>query len=112
MSKDNPETDLVTIKPATASHVTELFSQVLLPSCSPPGRPFPIKSLALSAHVSPQTIHFRVLDKSPISGLEGVHLPATILVTISDMINIISKNLMERDFHGDPVVKTLQRVQV
>ena len=30
--------------------------------------PFPIKSLALSAHVSPQTIHFRVLDKSPVSG--------------------------------------------
>ena len=30
--------------------------------------PFPIKSLALSAHVSPRTIHFRVLDKSPVSG--------------------------------------------
>ena len=33
--------------------------------------PFPIKSLALSAHVSPQnpwTIHFWVLDKSPVSG--------------------------------------------
>ena len=39
--------------------------------------PFPIKSLALSAHVSPQTIHFRVLDKSPLSGPEGVPLPAT-----------------------------------
>ena len=30
--------------------------------------PFPIKSLALAAHVSPQTIHFRALDKSPVSG--------------------------------------------
>ena len=39
-----------------------------LPYCSPPGRPFPIKSLALSAHVSPWTIHFQVLDKSPVSG--------------------------------------------
>ena len=68
LSKDNPETDLVTIKPATASHVTEQFSWVPLPYCSPPGCPFPIKSLALSAHVSPQTIHFRVLDKSPVSG--------------------------------------------
>ena len=29
--------------------------------------PFPIKSLALSAHVS-RTIHFWVLDKSPVSG--------------------------------------------
>ena len=30
--------------------------------------PFPVKSLALSAHVSSQTIHSRVLDKSPVSG--------------------------------------------
>ena len=44
------------------------FSWVPLPYCSPPGCPFPIKSLALSAHVSPRTIHFRVLDKSPVSG--------------------------------------------
>ena len=41
---------------------------VPLPSCSPPGRPFPVKSLALPAHVSPWTIHFLVLDKSPVSG--------------------------------------------
>ena len=30
--------------------------------------PFPIKSFALSAHLFPHTIHFRVLDKSPLSG--------------------------------------------
>ena len=30
--------------------------------------PFPKKSLALSAHVSPWTIQFQVLDKSPVSG--------------------------------------------
>ena len=42
---------------------------------SPPGfpypsalHPFPIKSLALLVHVSPRTIHFQVLDKSPVSG--------------------------------------------
>ena len=29
---------------------------------------FPIKFLALSAHVPPRTIHFRVLGKSPVSG--------------------------------------------
>ena len=39
-----------------------------LPNCSPPGCPFPIKSLALSAHMSPWTIHFWVLDESPVSG--------------------------------------------
>ena len=68
LAKDNPETNPISIKPKTASHVTELFSWVPLPYCSPPGCPFPIKSLALSAHVSPQTIHFRELDKSQVSG--------------------------------------------
>ena len=63
--KDHPETNPITIKPETASHVAEQF-WVLLPYCSPPGCPFPIKSLALSADVSPRTIHFRVLDKSPV----------------------------------------------
>ena len=68
LAKDNPETNPITIKLGTASHVTKQFSWVPLPSCSPPGCPFPIKSLALSAHVSPRTIHFRVLDKSPVLG--------------------------------------------
>ena len=68
LAKDNPEINPITIKPETASHVTELFSWVPLPSCSPPECPVPIKSLALSVHVSPWTIHFRVLDKSPVSG--------------------------------------------
>ena len=68
MAGDNPETNPITIKPETVSHVAEQFSWVLLPYCSPPGCPFPIKSLALSADVSPRTIHFRVLDKSPVSG--------------------------------------------
>ena len=68
LPKDNPETNPVTIKPETASHVTELSSWVPSPSCCPPGHPFPIESLTLSAHVSPQTIHFQVLDKSPVSG--------------------------------------------
>ena len=68
MTKDNLETNPITIKSKTASHVAELFSWVPFPYCSPPGRPFPIKPLALSAHVSPRTIHFRVLDKSPVSG--------------------------------------------
>ena len=44
------------------------FSWAPSPYCSPPGCPFPVKSLALSALVSPRIIHFRVLDKSPVSG--------------------------------------------
>ena len=67
LAKDNPETNPITIKPKTASHWQG----------SPPGFPyllrstrvpFPIKSLALSAHVSPWTTDFWVLDKSPVSG--------------------------------------------
>ena len=43
LAKDNPETNPITKKPKTASHVTEQFSWVPLPYCSPPGCPFPIK---------------------------------------------------------------------
>ena len=63
-----PETKPITIKPETASHAAEQFSWVPLPCCPPPWCPFPIKSLALSAHGSPWTTHFWVLDKSPVSG--------------------------------------------
>ena len=52
LAKDNPETNPVTIRPKTASHLAELFSWVPLPYCSPLGCPFQIKCLALSAHVS------------------------------------------------------------
>ena len=68
MARDNAETNPTTVKPETVSHVAEQASWVPLPSCSPLGHPFPIKSLALSSRVSPQTIHIRVLDKSPLSG--------------------------------------------
>ena len=70
LAKDNAETNPITIKPKTGSHQAEQFSWIPLPYCSPPGvgGSFPIKSLALSACVSPQTTHFRVLDKSPLSG--------------------------------------------
>ena len=68
IGRDHLETNPITIKPETASHEAEQFFWVPLPYCSPPWCPFPIKSLALSADVSPQTIHFRVLDKSLVSG--------------------------------------------
>lgn len=64
---DNPETNPITIKPKAVSHMAEQ-SWVPLPFCSPPRRPFTIKSLPLSACVSPQTIHFQALDKSPLAG--------------------------------------------
>ena len=61
LAKDNPETNPITVKP-------KQFSWVPLPYCSLPGCPFPIKSRALPAHVSPQTVHFQGLDKSPFWG--------------------------------------------
>ena len=36
LAKDNLETNPITIKPETASHVTEQFSWLLLPYCNPP----------------------------------------------------------------------------
>ena len=63
----------------TPSHKTwcQPWSRAVLlgspPYCSPHGHPFPIKSLALSACVSPWTIYFRELDKHP----EHFPLPAT-----------------------------------
>ena len=78
IGKDNPETNPSTIKPKSVSHMAEQSSWVLLPYCSLLSHPFPIKSLALLAHVSPWTIHFRVLDKSPVLGPgRGSPLPAT-----------------------------------
>ena len=60
--------NLITIKSKTLRHVAEQSSWVPLPSYSPPGHFFPIKSLALLSCVSPQTMHFQVLDKSPFLG--------------------------------------------
>ena len=58
-------------KSETASHVAEQSSWAPLPCCSPPRCSFSINSLALSACVSPRTIHFGVLDKSPLLGPGG-----------------------------------------
>ena len=69
MARDAPETELITIKPESVSHAAEPFSWAPLRCCSLPGRSFLIKALALSAHVSPWTIHFWVLSKNPHLGL-------------------------------------------
>ena len=58
LAKDNPETNPINIKPETASYTAEQSSWVPLPCCSLPRHLFPIKSLALSTHVSPLTVHF------------------------------------------------------
>ena len=87
LAKDHLETNPITIKPETASHAAEQFSWVPLSYCSPPGSPFPIKSLVLSARVSPQTIHFRVLDKSPVSSPGRGPPSCNILFTMLTIVN-------------------------
>ena len=67
LAKDNLGTNPITIKPEIVSHVAEPFFWFPWLACSPPGHPFQW-SLALSAWVSPWTIHFQVLDKSPFLG--------------------------------------------
>ena len=52
LAKDRPETNPITIKPEFVSHAAEQFSWVPLPYCSPPGCPFPKKSLVFSTRVS------------------------------------------------------------
>ena len=80
LARDNPETNPITIKPETSSNVAEQFSWVPFLCCSPPRHPFSIKPFALSARVSPWTIHFSVLDKSPRLDTGRGPLPETKLV--------------------------------
>ena len=66
LAKDNPETNPITVKPKPHGRAVILgFLTLLLSTRAPmPNK----KSLALSAHVSPWTIHYWVLDKSPVLG--------------------------------------------
>ena len=107
--KENPETNPIIIKPKTVSHMAEQFSWVPLPSCSLPGHHFPIKSLALSACVSPQTIHFQVLDKSPLLGL-GRWSPScnnTLDASLNASLGTIFSSMREELFEVPKVIYSL-----
>jgi len=100
LARENPKTNRITIKPETVSHVAEQSSWVPLPSCSLSGLPFPIKSLALSARMSPQTIHFQVLDRSLLLG-SGRDLSSTtqrVWDTLGERSN--SQGTSESGAHG------------
>ena len=74
-SKTTQKANGITLNPETVIHMAEQFSWVPLFSCSPLRCHFPIKSLAFSACVSLQTIHFWVLKKDHARALEGVSRP-------------------------------------
>ena len=69
--KTNPETNPITVKPETMSHMAEKFSWVPSPYRSPPGGPFPIKSCCVSACVSSTHVHFRALTRAHFRAIEG-----------------------------------------
>ena len=77
MAKDNPETNPINIKPETVSNIAEQFSWVPLPWCSPPRCLLPIKSLALSAHISAVNYFPSVRQEPTLGALEGAPLPTT-----------------------------------
>ena len=78
LAKDHPETNPITIKSETASHAAEQFSWVPVPYCSPPGCPFPVKCLALSARVSSDNSFPRVRREPAPGALKGgLPLPTT-----------------------------------
>ena len=62
----------------------------LYPLLSLPRGHFPVKSPALSVHLSPGTIHFWMLDKRHSWTLEGVPLPATIPVGLGRNVTLFS----------------------
>ena len=69
LARDNLETNPIYHKSwgcKTCGRTSLLHSLTLLPQ---PGSPCPIKFFVFPAHVFPQTIHFQVSDKSPLSGL-------------------------------------------
>ena len=90
LARDNPETNLITIKPETVSHVAEQFSWVLLPYCFLSCHPFPIKSLTSSACVSPLIFHFECLTGAPFWPLEVMPLPAVLLCCFSFLTGLLS----------------------
>ena len=115
LAKDNPETNPITIKLETASHAAEQFSWVPLPYCSPSRCPFPIKSLALSAHVSPRTIHFRVRQEPSFRPWKGSpflqHIHIQCFLCINCVHPVVSNSLWPHGLEPpqDPLSKEFSR---
>ena len=91
LARDNMETNSITIKPQTVSHVVEQFSWVPLLCCCLPGHPFPTRSLGLSVCVSPLTSYFQVFDKSRLSDPGRDPLPPTPLPAAEYLIIILPR---------------------
>ena len=109
-AKKNRESNSITINPETASHMAEK-SSLGCPSLplSSPGGSFPVKSLLLSACVSPQTIHFPLLDKDPLWALEEVPLPAPPQRSLCSRVKSPRWEAYALELHSSPYLPQLEK---
>lgn len=77
LATDNPEINPITINPRLQGATLRIPLTLLFPLPRPP---FPRKSLASSSPVCPLTIHFCMLDKSPLSGPRRGSSPVTVFL--------------------------------
>ena len=75
LARDKPETNPMTRKPETVSHVAEQFSPFPSPSCSPPQQPFPIVSRLNGTPLLGQFI-CKCQTRSHSQALEEIPLPS------------------------------------
>ena len=77
LAKDKPETNPMTRKPGTVSHVAEQFSLFPSPSCPPPRQPFSMKSLAWMAPPLLGQFISKCQTRTHSQALEGIPLPSS-----------------------------------
>ena len=112
LARDNLETNLIYYKSwgcKTCGRTSLLHSlTLLLSACGPPD---PIKVFAFSARVFPQTIHFQVLDKSPLSVPGRGPIPATVQPSMCGAWLVRENSMYILGFLMAPGVKNLPVTQ-
>ena len=85
--RNNPKTTPITIKLKTVSHMAEQFSYVSLLCSFLPGCPFPIKSLALSAHeeTSSDNAFLSIRQEPTLGPWKWVPFLATVILSVSSL---------------------------
>ena len=78
LTRDNSDSNSITIKPETVSHIAELVSSVPLPCCFLPGHPFPIVFCFVSLSVFSNN-SFPSVKEPTLGPWKGVPIPATVL---------------------------------
>ena len=77
LARDKPETNPMTRKPETVSHVAEQFSLFPSPSCPQPRQPFSMKSLAWMAPPLLGQFISKCQTRIHSQALEGILLPSS-----------------------------------